>query len=53
MVLLTHLKAGFEKGDTVVARLANDGGLKAVVPNFGATAKTSNGANSFIGKYCG
>ena len=46
-------KLDLEKAATVVARLATDDGLKVVVPNFGATAQTSNGANSCIGKYCG
>ena len=37
MVLLTHLKAGFEKGATVVVRpAANDGMATAAVLNFGA-----------------
>ena len=40
MVLLTHLKAGFKKkGLTVVANLAPDDGLTALLLNAGASAQ--------------
>ena len=40
MVLLTYLKAGFEKkGLTVVANLATDDGLTALLLNAGASAQ--------------
>ena len=40
MILLTHLKAGFEKkGLTVVANLATDDGLTALLLNAGASAQ--------------
>ena len=42
MVLLTHLKAGFEnKGLTAVARLVGDDGLTALALNIGAFAQPS------------
>ena len=36
MILLTHLKAGFEKGVTAVANLVTDDGLTALLLNAGA-----------------
>ena len=42
MVLLTHLKAGFEnKGLTAVARLVGDDGLTALALNTGGSAQPS------------
>jgi hypothetical protein len=43
MILLTHLKAGFEKkGITTVANLVTDDGSTALVPNAGAFAQPPN-----------
>ena len=42
MILLTHLKAGFEKkGLTAVARLVGDDGLTALALNTSASAEPS------------
>ena len=39
MILLTHLKAGFGKRATAVAKLVTDDGLTALLVNAGAYAR--------------